>query len=191
MLRKVNWYYKYDDDVLPEFDEVKTRIEASNEALVKDAECVNDEGVVRETEIVKDDVRRVRTRSCSRGDTNAKEDGDFPFRCSLLTSSVKRDAELDRDYLESAAKALGTDEKKLYATALSRREETPLNEYDNGDKTIAKSAPDVFIFGSAYEIRARLSISTRENISSCNIQQMQHATGHYSFNYLSRIGDIV
>jgi len=150
VLREVNLYYEHDDE-LPEFDEVKTRIEASNEALVKDAECVNDEGVVRETEIVKDDVRRVRTRSCSRGDTNAKEDGDFPFRCSLLTSSVKRDAELDRDYLESAAKALGTDEKKLYATAMSRREETPLNEYDNGDKTIAKSAPDVFIFGAAYE----------------------------------------
>jgi len=46
---------------MPEFDEVKSIIDSANEALVKDAECVNDESLLRETEITKDDVRRIRT----------------------------------------------------------------------------------------------------------------------------------
>ena len=48
---------------MPEFDEVKSIIDSANEALVKDAECVNERVycLLRETEITKDDVRRIRT----------------------------------------------------------------------------------------------------------------------------------
>jgi len=150
VLKEVNLHYEHDDE-LPNFDEVKAKVQAANEALIEDAECVDDEGIIKETEIAKDDVRRVRTNG-SRVNTKSKDGGDIPFKCSILTSSVKKDkgTDIDSEYLDSAAKALGTDEKQLYAAAMSRRERDPLNDYEKGDETIAKAAPDVFMFGTAY-----------------------------------------
>ena len=55
-----NDHYKYDDK-LPEYDEVKATLKTANEALIKDAECVNDESVAREIQIRKDDARHIRT----------------------------------------------------------------------------------------------------------------------------------
>jgi len=152
VLKGVNLHYEHDDE-LPHFNEVKTKVQAANKALIKDAERVDDTSIIKKTEIAKDDVRRIRTtRSRSRVDTKLKEDGDIPFKCSILTSSVKKDkgTDIDSEYLDSAAKTLGIDEKQLYAAAMSRRERDPLNDYEKGDETIAKAAPDVFMFGTAY-----------------------------------------
>ncbi len=60
VLQEVNCHYKYDDK-LPDFEEVKANLKAANEALVNDAECINDETLLRETEIARDDARHVRT----------------------------------------------------------------------------------------------------------------------------------
>lgn len=162
VLREVNIHYMH-DDALPEFDEVKSIIESANEALVKDAECVNDEGLLRETEITKDDVRRIRTVGSNLGDCDIdfneeyEEAGglDFPLKCSFVTSSTKYanglDTDVDRDYLESAARALDTrEEKEESITNNARRGRNPCNEYDCGDILIAKSSPDVFVYGDAY-----------------------------------------
>jgi len=146
VLGEVNCHYKYDDE-LPGFDDVKGRLKAANEALVENADCVNDEAVRRETEIAKDDVRKVRTRSRSRAGTN-DEVNDFPFRCSLLASN-KTGTDVDRQYLESAAETLRLSEESKDEW-LSRREGNPLNEYENGDETFAKANPDVCLFGTAY-----------------------------------------
>lgn len=146
VLREVNCHYEH-DDILPAFGEVSARMEAANEALVGSAECIDDEDVLKRTEIDKDDVRRVRTGQCG---SYSHEDVNFPFRSCLLTSSTKRGVgvDVDRDYLASAANALGVqDKKQLYA---SRRERDPLNDYENGDETLAKASPDVCIFGTAY-----------------------------------------
>ena len=149
VLGEVNCHYQYDDE-LPEYDQVKAKLKAANEALVKDATCVDDEGVARRTRIDQDDVRMVRTRSRSRGGTDTNDEGnDFPFRCSLLASN-KTGTDVDREYLESAAESLGLDQEDMTREWLSRREATPLNEYENGDTIMAKSSPDLFMFGYAY-----------------------------------------
>ena len=156
VLQEVNCHYQYDDK-LPEFDEVKAILSDANEALVSDAAFVNDESVLRETEIAKDDARHIRTSGGIENDVDDMEveesgggDADFPMRCSFIThTKVGSGKDADRDYLESAAEAMGVDAKE-FVTTLSRREGTPLNEYENGDGILAKSAPDVFLFGTAY-----------------------------------------
>ena len=155
VLQEVNCHYQYDDK-LPEFEEVKAKIDAANKDLVKDAECVDDECVARKTAIAKDDARNIRTHRGGVDDKNDMETvddtagstGDFPLRCSLVTSSTKQASpnSADQEYLVNAAKSLGIKEDKT----LSRRGRDPLNEYEYGDELIAKASPDVFIFGSAY-----------------------------------------
>ena len=39
VLKEVNCHYQYDDK-LPEFDEVKSRMQSANDALLNDAECI-------------------------------------------------------------------------------------------------------------------------------------------------------
>jgi len=152
VLQQVNLHYLHDDE-LPDFEEVKARLKTANETLVEEATCINDENLVRETEIAKDDARHIRT-----GGEDEDVDGtgvveedvhDFPLRCSFIMSNRKnkRGSAADRDYIESAAEALGNSDTKLH---LSRREKEPLNDYENGDSTIAMSSPDLFIFGDAY-----------------------------------------
>ena len=90
---------------------------------------IDDETVVRETEIAKDDARHIRTR----GSDDAEEDGnsggdsiDIPFRCSFITHTAKSTGvDADCDYIERAADALGVtdnEEKQEFDVSLSRRE---------------------------------------------------------------------
>lgn len=150
VLQKINCHYQLDDE-LPEFDEVKSRMKSANETLVKEAEHINDESIARETEIAKDDARHVRTVGSIPMEVDEDEDeevDDFPMRGKLVTSLAKnaQGTDADHEYLVSASMALGIKEDDI----TSRREGTPLNDYENGDETIAKSAPDVFMFGTAY-----------------------------------------
>ena len=160
VLKEVNCHYEHDDE-LPDFEEVEARVKSANKDLVDKAEHLDDKSIARQTEIDKDDVREVRASSGNRdqlweqdNDANVnEEEGDFPFRCSLLTSSAKaaQGTDADHEYLVSAANALGIEDKKrAFAIATSRRDRDPLNEYENGDETLAKAFPDVFMFGSAY-----------------------------------------
>jgi len=178
VLQEVNCHYQYDDK-LPEFEEVKAKIKAANEALVTDAEFVNDDSVVRETEIAKDDARHIRTHGGVGNDVDDMEveelvggNVDFPMRCSYIThTKAGSGKDADRDYLESAAEALGVDAKE-FATTLSRREGTPLNEYEHGDGILAKACPDVCIFGTAYN-------SSRPNLTT---YQTEHLIMQYTTN---------
>ena len=157
VLHEVNCHYQHDDE-LPEFDEVKAKIKAANEALVKDAEHIDDKNVLRETEIAKDDARHIRTHGgeITEDDKDGKPGGtvvDIPLRCSFITAATKNrlGTDEDRAFLERAKQTLGVDEdQQAFAKAMSRREETPLNEYDDGDMILAKANPDVCIFGTAY-----------------------------------------
>ena len=157
VLQEVNCHYKYDDK-LPDFEEVKANLKAANEALVNDAECINDETFVRETEIARDDARHVRTMGGGdimeeHNDDGHEGNSDIPLRCSFITSATNTSIrDMDREFLENAAETLGVDETE-FAANLSRREGLPLNEYDNGDVLIAKANPDVCIFGTAYHNR--------------------------------------
>jgi hypothetical protein len=161
VLQEVNCHYQYDDK-LPEFEQVKGILNDANKSLVDDADRINDDSVVRETEIAKDDARHIRTHGGVGNDVDDMEveelgggSVDFPLRCSFITHTKAgsgKDSDgkdSDRDYLESAAEALGVDAKE-FATTLSRREGTPLNEYEHGDGILAKASPDVCIFGTAY-----------------------------------------
>jgi len=156
VLQEVNCHYQYDDKLT--FDEVTARLKAANDALVKDAGHIDDSSVLRETEIAKDDARHIRTHgSDNQDDMEVDENeksgsGDIPLRCSYITSynTNARGTDADREYLKSAEKTLCVKDQQAYTTAMSRREESPLNEYDTGDETLAKACPDVFIFGSAY-----------------------------------------
>jgi len=178
VLQEVNCHYQYDDK-LPEFEEVKAKIKAANEALVSDAEFVSDDSVVRETEIAKDDARHIRTHGGVGNDVDDMEveelvggNVDFPMRCSYIThTKAGSGKDADRDYLESAAEALGVDAKE-FATTLSRREGTPLNEYEHGDGILAKACPDVCIFGTAYN-------SSRPNLTT---YQTEHLIMQYTTN---------
>ena len=158
VLHEVNEHYIH-DDALPEFNEVKAKVKAANEALVKDAGHIDDKNVLRETEIAKDDARHIRTHG---GETEDEDDKDgkpggtvvdIPLRCSFMTAATKNRLGTDEDlaFLESAKQTLGVDEdQQAFAKAMSRREENPLNEYDNGDMILAKACPDLFMFGYAY-----------------------------------------
>ena len=172
VLQEVNCHYQYDDD-LPEYDEVKSRMHCAGEALVNGAQRINDECILRQTEIDKDDARHIRTTGC--GDTedvnDNSDDGEIPFRCSFITSASKETNDKDRnlDYVKGAAEALGVEESQI--KALSRREGTPLVEYDYGDDIFCLSSPDLFIFGTAYN-------SSRPNLNKLQIEHvlMQYTT---------------
>ena len=154
VLREVNFHYQ-DDDELPGFDEVKAILKKANNSLVENARHDNDESIVRETEISKDDVRKIRHSCVSDEDMDdmkvGNEDSDFPLRSVFLTSAQKGDTDVDQEYLKRAAKVLDVNKEQGRDTkAISRRERSPLNDYENGDVTLAKASPDVFIFGRAY-----------------------------------------
>lgn len=155
VLRMINIHYIYDDDELPHFDEVKDRLDTANKALFENAHLVNDESVVRETDIAKYDARYIRTRTSGEDDMEVDEDGksgnDFPLRGVFVTSAQKGGTDIDQEYMKRAAKALDADKEQGGDTkAESRREKYPLNDYENGDETNAKASPDVFMFGTAY-----------------------------------------
>ena len=150
VLQEVNCHYRYDDE-LPDFDEVKARIKAANKSLIENAEHINDESVLRETEIAKDDARHIRTYgqkyTCDTEKEVKTSGSDFPLRCSFITPNTSTTA--NREYIECAAETLGVDDS-TQKQWMSRREDTALNEYDNGDQLLAKGNPDVFLFGTAY-----------------------------------------
>jgi len=164
VLREVNCHYQYDGE-LPNFEEVKAELKKANDALVDNAEHVNDECVLRDTEINKDDARHIRTSGGEDKEMQMEIDdegvretngtNDFSLKCSLITSSTKSakalDTDTDLDYLKSALESLGTKEDdKKSVTNKARRRRDPLNEYDCGDEAIAKGSPDVYLFGYAY-----------------------------------------
>ena len=168
VLGMVNSHYLFDNE-LPGFNDIKARLKAANEALVDNAECVNDESVLRETEISKDDARGIRI---ARGDggvpegvNDSVEPGadenesvsdsgvDIPFRCSFITSAVKGAKDVDRDFVSKAQDVLSVNRESDTVgdkQNVSRRERYPCCDYENGIETLTKSAPDVFLFGRAY-----------------------------------------
>ena len=149
VLQEVNDHYKYDDK-LPEYDEVKATLKTANEALIKDAECVNDESVAREIQIRKDDARHIRTTGVGDVEVDVGSNSDdFPLKCSLIMSNAKneRGSDADREYLVNAAEALGNPDMKSHMT---RREKYPRNDYEHGEENLVMIAPDTFIFGKAY-----------------------------------------
>ena len=150
VLKEVNFHYEHDDE-LPEFSELCSRLKDANDALINDAEMIDDHNVVRETEIQKDDARKIRTSSSEYQELEVDSgDSEFPLRCSFFTSPVKgSNTDVDRDYLASAARALGVNEGEE-PRYMSRRERDPINEFEHGDTMIAKAFPDVFLFGTAY-----------------------------------------
>ena len=171
VLREVNIHYEHDEE-LPSFSELCSRLNDANDTLINDAEMIDDHNVVRETEIQKDDARKIRTSfSGYQGLEVDSGDSEFPLRCSFLTSPVKgSNTDVDRDYLVSAAKALGVDEGEE-AHYMSRRERDPINEFQHGDSMIAKAFPDVFLFGTAYN-------NAGPNLRKCEVEHllMQYTT---------------
>ena len=114
VLQEVNCHYQYDDD-LPEFDEVKARCSVLMKLLSSDAEFVNDESVLRETEIAKDDARHIRTTVVIENDVDDMEVEEWMEACRLshevfvYNISTKEALEriADRDYLRECSRGIG------------------------------------------------------------------------------------
>ena len=194
VLGRINKWYKGDKELqrLPPFNEFKQTMDDCNKALVAQAELIEDEELEKQVDIARDDYASVRGTTTSSivqldCDENELEVGDFPMRCVNVTDSNKTPhdnrADLDHGFLLSCAGTLGIDEDQQVGIAESNakyeeaaikkkltksfREEEPLNEFLTGDEGLLKAYSNVFLFGTAYDLRheaPRLTIKQRRHL---------------------------
>jgi len=128
-----------------------------NEVQLKQQEC-DEEGTKKNKE--RKDQKKKKKQTAA----NSQLAMRYSYVANADNTSHNSHTDSTHDFLSSAAETIGidvSDERREYHTAKSKRLDSAINEFTDGEYAMVASFPDVFMLGTAYGKKASLNNKER------------------------------